>query len=171
MNPNDIARRLETKAYAYGVSSTVATLLGEYMKDLLKETPRAIAVTKTAVCPLCDEKMENVASDFIHAWKCPACPFVGFEFFGSVDVEHLANALNIESACSTCEQPTRPDHWDEAEDAMKSVLSPTDDIGKTLKDILLRLDEMEANCDLRLAIANDRDERLARAFRELGAMK
>lgn len=32
-----LRRRIETKAFAYGVSSTVATLLGEYVVDLLRQ--------------------------------------------------------------------------------------------------------------------------------------
>lgn len=32
-----LKRRIETKAYAYGVSSTVATLLSEYVVDLLRQ--------------------------------------------------------------------------------------------------------------------------------------
>lgn len=31
-----LKRRIETKAFAYGVSSTVATLLGEYVIELLR---------------------------------------------------------------------------------------------------------------------------------------
>lgn len=34
-----LRRRVETKAYAYGVSSTVAALLGEYVVDLLRQPP------------------------------------------------------------------------------------------------------------------------------------
>lgn len=33
-----LKRRIETKAYAYGVSSTVAALLGEYVVDLLRQS-------------------------------------------------------------------------------------------------------------------------------------
>lgn len=33
-----LKRRIETKAYAYGVSSTVATLLSEYVVDLLRQS-------------------------------------------------------------------------------------------------------------------------------------
>jgi hypothetical protein len=33
-----LKRRVETKAYAYGVSSTVAALLGEYVVELLRES-------------------------------------------------------------------------------------------------------------------------------------
>ncbi len=32
-----LRQRVETKAYAYGVSSTVATLLSEYVVDLLRQ--------------------------------------------------------------------------------------------------------------------------------------
>ncbi len=32
-----LRQRIETKAFAYGVSSTVATLLGEYVVDLLRQ--------------------------------------------------------------------------------------------------------------------------------------
>ena len=35
-----LRRRIETKAFAYGVSSTVATLLGEYVVDLLRQAVR-----------------------------------------------------------------------------------------------------------------------------------
>ncbi len=33
-----LKRRVETKAFAYGVSSTVATLLGEYVVELLTQS-------------------------------------------------------------------------------------------------------------------------------------
>lgn len=33
-----LKRRIELKAYAYGVSSVVATLLGEYVVDLLRQS-------------------------------------------------------------------------------------------------------------------------------------
>jgi hypothetical protein len=33
-----LKRRVETKAYAYGVSSTIATLLGEYVVELLTQS-------------------------------------------------------------------------------------------------------------------------------------
>lgn len=33
-----LKRRIETKAFAYGVSSTVATLLGEYVIELLRQS-------------------------------------------------------------------------------------------------------------------------------------
>lgn len=32
-----LRRRIETKAFAYGVSSTVATLLSEYVVELLRQ--------------------------------------------------------------------------------------------------------------------------------------
>ena len=33
-----LRRRIETKAYAYGVSSTVATLLSEYVIEILRQS-------------------------------------------------------------------------------------------------------------------------------------
>jgi hypothetical protein len=33
-----LKRRIETKAFAYGVSSTVATLLSEYVIELLRQS-------------------------------------------------------------------------------------------------------------------------------------
>lgn len=36
-----LRRRIETKAYAYGVSSTVAALIGEYVVELLRESADA----------------------------------------------------------------------------------------------------------------------------------
>lgn len=36
-----LKRRIENKAYAYGVSSVVATLLGEYVVELLRASASA----------------------------------------------------------------------------------------------------------------------------------
>lgn len=38
LKASDLKRCVERKAYAYGVSSVVSTLLGEYVVELIKET-------------------------------------------------------------------------------------------------------------------------------------
>lgn len=45
----DLKRHLEARAYTYGVSSAVATLLGEYLLELLTKTSYVRYTNKTMV--------------------------------------------------------------------------------------------------------------------------
>jgi hypothetical protein len=42
-----LRRRIETKAFAYGVSSTVATLLSEYIVELLRQSDRDLNIERS----------------------------------------------------------------------------------------------------------------------------
>jgi hypothetical protein len=92
MTSNELRKSVESKAFSYGTSEAVATLLGEYVVDLVGQS--APKYGNAIVCPLCGESAEYNEKQFAHVWKCSGCPFVAFEFYGTEDLRHLAHALN-----------------------------------------------------------------------------
>lgn len=47
-------------------------------------------------CPLCEEKTELRHRNATYIWVCPACPFVGMEYYNDtnlVDLDHLLNRV------------------------------------------------------------------------------
>ncbi len=48
---------------------------------------------KKLKCPLCGEKMEADVFRGTSIWRCPKCPFVGFEYFHENDALIVAMKL------------------------------------------------------------------------------
>lgn len=49
LSPRELKQHLEERAYVYGVSTAVATLLGEYLLELLKLYPYVRHTNQTMV--------------------------------------------------------------------------------------------------------------------------
>ena len=48
---------------------------------------------KKAICPLCNELLKHHPTRMTHLWTCPACPFVGFEFYDEENLKDLKSYL------------------------------------------------------------------------------
>ena len=51
---------------------------------------------KNLICPLCDHVIYPKCLDTksnTWAWICPECPFIGFEYYGQINIDLLAKFL------------------------------------------------------------------------------
>jgi len=46
------------------------------------------------ICPICDEQIRPIIKDGTAIWSCPVCPFIGFEFYGEIDLQNLTSYIN-----------------------------------------------------------------------------
>ena len=150
MTPNDIARRLETKAFAYGIGEAVATLLGEYVKDLLDDAPTCDA------CPACEQPTPLV---------CPVIDAIDETDEDEDFCERCGTWDEEECEFAPCAKDDEPAPTTKRPNATETLFA----MEKTIRYMALRLDAIEFKCDeiqsgmdLGFSIANDATERVTR---------
>lgn len=55
---------------------------------------------KPVICPLCNGKLDYKLANGTHLWLCKECPFVGFEFYSTQNIDELDDFLSQRSGHS-----------------------------------------------------------------------